>query len=209
MGVIRGRHTAPGVYTKYSTIRMDVVNTDLQYNNTSNMVVGGGADSIPFTVYFGYYPLKSNGGVFDESVFDEIKNTSLKDIVSYYGIKRVDSVGWVKELPLTQHVNAIIPVVVGENDLRERIGLGDRYSDIADENNNCVIMVVPRYKYEKNGFDIVDERIEFSIYNKFNYMMTKSMNGVTYNVFVMYNNTFAYSRVGIDKAITPVKLVWK
>lgn len=208
-GIIRGTHVAPGVYTKYTPIRTDVVNTDLQYQNTQNMVVVSGKGGVPFTVYFGYYPLKSCDGTFTEDIIKQIEKIPLKDIIKYEGIKRIDTTGGVSELPLTQHKNAVIPVAVKEDELRRRIASGDKYNKIADANNNCVILAVPRYKYDKDGFDIVDEKIDFSIYDKFNYIMTKSINDTTYKVFVMFNNTFAYSRIGVDKAIAPVKLIWK
>ena len=59
MGIIRGKHTSPGVYTKITSIRKprkDVVTSPM---STKNVVISGNAQPQPtYFVYYGYYPIR-------------------------------------------------------------------------------------------------------------------------------------------------------
>lgn len=201
MGVIRYPHTSPGVYTKAESIRLDSENTDLLYNSTTNIILNGGGTDKPFPIYYGYYPLKSKDGIYTEQVINTLKSKPFSSIISYNGVSKMVVTGDTFQLN-----EVTIPLSITEEELHNRILSGETYNSIADNENNCVVLILPRYIYKLKTFELTDDTFNEPIEDMFNSVKGEYMNGTMYDLLVMYNNHYTFSRICRDKVIKPIIL---
>ena len=150
-------------------------------------------------------PITTFNGKVTDSTIDEIVQMSGNDI------RKIETVSLFKETDtiseLTNGEDFIIPSEISEDELAEMIEDGQKYSDIADAHNNCVVLMVPLLRYEGKNFDIIDERFNKSIKNQFCRVNCVVINCEKYVLLCMFNDKWAYSRIGKDKIISPLKVI--
>lgn len=202
MGVIRGRHVSPGVYTKYTSIRTDYINPDLFYKSAKNIIIENVFK--PYNIYFGFFPLKSENGIYTEEILNTLRNTPFSDIIETSGISLEKILSNVYSI--TEHNVVNLPLHITEEELRQMIASGETYSDIADSENNCIVLLVPNKRRKQSSFDIIDETFNTSIKDSFYVLTDGTIDDINYDLMVMYNNHYAYSRIGEDKVIRPLTL---
>ena len=157
--------------------------------------------------YFGYMPIHTFNGKITEETISELQALTGDDIKAMSTITEVRSMDTVLEL--TNKEDFIIPSDISEEELAELISGGTKYNNIADEYNKCVVLMVPLARYNSPRFDIIDERFNQSIKNLFCKMNCVEVSCMKYVLLCMVNDKWAYSTVGKDKVISPLKLVIK
>lgn len=157
--------------------------------------------------YFGYMPISTVNGVVNDDTIEKIKELSgddIKDISTVYNVVGSDTI-----IEVTDGKDFIIPSTISEEELSSLIESGNKYADIADDNNNCVVLMIPFTRYTSSRFDIIDERFGQSIKDSFCRVNCVSVNCAKYVLLCMFDNKWAYSRIGKDKIISPLKLIMK
>lgn len=157
--------------------------------------------------YFGYMPIHTFDGKITEETISELQELTGDEIKAMSTITEVRSMDTVIEL--TNKEDFIIPSDISEEELAELISGGTKYNNIADEYNNCVVLMVPLARYNSPRFDIIDERFNQSIKNLFCKINCVEVSCMRYVLLCMVNDKWAYSTVGKDKVIAPLKLIIK
>lgn len=153
--------------------------------------------------YFGYIPIKTiNGEVTDETMQHILQLTGdeIKEINTVYQTRSMDSV---------VDICMDMPSVITVNELKELLDSGEKYEKIADDHNNCVVLMVPLSRYDSPKFDIIDNRLNMSIKDKFCKINCVEVSCMKYVLLCMFNDKWAYSTVGKEKIISPLKLIIK
>ena len=203
MGIIRGKHTSPGVYTKITSIR----NKQIEHvapNSTLNINTGGGDGESTLRFYYGYLPLKTNKGLLsDESIsyLKSLDGEKIKDTPTILNYRTSQST-----LLFNKGKDIIIKETISETELEEKIKSGEQFENIADDNNNCVVLLMPKKIYESGNYDIIDATFEKTLKDNFSKINDVKINGINYVFTAMFNAYWSYSSVGCDKVISPIIL---
>lgn len=176
----------------------------MQYNEVKNNYLFENRDTRPM-FFFGYMPIKTfNGKVTDETIsgLTQLTGDEIRAIPTINEIRSKDSV-----VELTGGGNMIIPSVIGPEELADLLRSGIKYNDIADDYNNAITLMIPLSRYESKHFDIIDETFNISMLNNFEKVNCVTVNGEKYVLLCLFNEQWAYSRIGKDKVFSPTKLV--
>lgn len=153
--------------------------------------------------YFGYIPIESVDGEITEEAVEKIKNLTGDEI------KNVDTVKEVRSMDSVVDVCLDIPSIIPVSELQELLDNGEKYNEIADAHNNGVVLMVPLARYNNQKFDIIDNRLNISIKDKFCKINCVEVSCMKYVLLCMFNDKWAYSTIGKDKIISPLKLIIK
>jgi hypothetical protein len=153
--------------------------------------------------YFGYMPIKTVDG--------EITDESIEHILQLTGdeIKEIDTVSQMRSMDSVVDICMDMPSVIPVEELAELLANGEEYNEIADDHNNCVVLMIPLARYNNPKFDIIDNRLGISIKDKFCKINCVEVSCMKYVLLCMFNDKWAYSTVGKDKVIAPLKLIIK
>lgn len=202
MGIIRGTHVSPGIYTKTTSIRTrgikHVSPASTLYANSGS---GGGTSS---RFYFGYIPVTSYNGKITEESINQILQLTGDEIKNMRTVE--EKMSPRPEVPLEE---VRIPSELSVSEFDEKLNRGEAYADVADPYNSCPVLMIPLRKYEKSGFDIFDNVTGVSIKNIFSKINDVEVNKVPYVLLCMFNDLWGYARVGEDKTISPLTLKFK
>ena len=153
--------------------------------------------------YFGYMPIETvNGEITDESI-EQILHLSGDEI------KNISTVSQIRSMDSIIDICVDMPSVISVEELTELISSGQKYNDIADAHNNCVVLMVPLARYDSPKFDIIDNKLNISIKDKFCKINCVEVSCMKYVLLCMFNNKWAYADIGKDKIISSLKLILK
>jgi hypothetical protein len=153
--------------------------------------------------YFGYIPIESVDGEITEEAVEKIKNLTGDEI------KNIDTVKEVRSMDSVVDVCLDIPSIIPVSELQELLDNGEKYNEIADGHNNGVVLMVPLARYNNQKFDIIDNRLNISIKDKFCKINCVEVSCMKYVLLCMFNDKWAYSTIGKDKIISLLKLIIK
>lgn len=155
------------------------------------------------TFYFGYMPIESvNGEITDESI-EYIRQLTVEEI------KNISTVSKIRSMDSIIDICVDMPSVISVEELTELISSGQKYNDIADAHNNCVILMVPLVRYDNDKFDIIDDKMNISVRDKFCKINCLEISCEKYVLLCMFNDKWAYADIGKDKIISSLKLILK
>lgn len=207
MGLIRGNHTTPGIYTKLTSLRGRYPIHVSPLSTANSTVNGGGGDVYNPVFYFGYIPIETkNGYATEENVSylmsltgDYIKG--LKSIIKIIDQKPVVELTNKDDYPIRSDVSqSELEILLTDTSVT--------YNSIADQYNSCIAILVPYYRYVNNPiFSITEERFGVNIKSTFVKMSNITVEDKPYVLLCMFNNSFAYSRIGEDKIVSPLKMI--
>ena len=153
--------------------------------------------------YFGYIPIETvDGEITDESI-EHILQLTGDEIKNFKTVKQFRSMNSIVDICID------MPSEIQVDELTELINNGENYYEIADKHNNCIVLMVPLARYDNPKFDIIDNRLNVSIKNKFCKMNCLEISCMKYVLLCMFNNKWAYATVGKDKIVAPLKLIIK
>ena len=207
MGIIRKHHKSPGIYTRLTSLR-DIYPLHMPPLSTANSTVNGeGGDIYNPIFYFGYIPIKTENGYVTEDNVEYLMSLTgdyIKGLKSI--IKIVDQKSAVELTNKTDYpIHSDISVSELENLLSDS---SVTYDSIADQYNSCIAILVPYYRYVNNPlFSIVEERFGVNIENTFLKISDITVEDKPYVLLCMFDNCFAYSRIGEDKIVSPLKMI--
>lgn len=207
MGVIRGRHVSPGIYTNMTAIRKPSAATKTAPKSTLYINVGGGDGGSDIYIYYGYTHLETKDGQMTQSELNRLMSLSGDEI------RRMTNVAHDKTKEKTYTLNngeeIVIKSELSEDELIELIDSGEYFEDISDSKNNLVVMLIPIANFNNSNFDIIDLTFNKSVKDLFSKLNEVIINGNKYAFLAMFNDNWAYSSAGEDKVIAPLKLVLK
>lgn len=203
MGIIRGKHTSPGVYTKLTSIRNKQF-THTAPNSTLNINTGGGDGGDTLRFYFGYLPLKTDNGKLNDETFNyliSLEGEKLKQMPTIFTDRTSQPT-----ILINNGKDIVIKSIMSETELNDKIRSGEQFETIADEYNNCVVLLIPKKIYDSGVFDVIDATFEKTIKDNFQKINDIKINGFNYVFTAMFNEFWSYSSVGNDKVISPLIL---
>ena len=153
--------------------------------------------------YFGYMPIHTFDGKITEETISELQELTGDEIKGMDNVKEIRSMDSVMDICLD------MPSVIPVDELQELLDSGEKYNEIADSHNNCVVLMAPLARYNSPKFDIIDNRLNISIKDKFCKISCVEVSCMKYVLLCMFNDRWAYSAVGKDKVISPLKLIIK
>ena len=143
-----------------------------------------------------------NGKITDETI-EEIQKLTGDEI------KTIKTISTVRSMDSVVDICMDMPSEIPVDELSELISDGEKYNNIADEHNNCVVLMIPLARYNSPKFDIIDNRVNISVKDKFCKINCVEVSCMKYVLLCMFNDMWAYSTIGRDKIISPLKLIIK
>ena len=153
--------------------------------------------------YFGYMPIHTFDGKITEETISELQELTGDEIKGMDNVKEIRSMDSVMDICLD------MPSVIPIGELQELLDGGEKYNEIADSHNNCVVLMAPLARYNSPRFDIIDNRLNISVKDKFCKINCVEVSCMKYVLLCMFNDKWAYSTIGKDKIISPLKLIIK
>lgn len=204
MGVIRGGHTSPGTYTKFTTIERKTYKKQKPMN-TANVYIEAGGKKI--LMYFGYTGIVTDRGKITEEVLNKLSAFTEKEINASNSILPYNVEVGEDGVILEQSIKK--QSIKTDNDLTEE--------QLRDQCNNCVVVVIDKETYDKNNFKIIDTTLGIPIGGNLteeeeeNDLFYEVANDITirgekYVMLAMFNTNYAYCPLYSDKKIAPLQI---
>lgn len=204
MGAIRGRHVSPGIYTKITALgtKQTPITKTAPMSTKNSFVEGGSGGILSNSYYFGYLPIETKNGKETTDNLNYLRSLTIEDIENISTIKKIESLS--STIKLTNDKEMVIKPTISKSELNNRVLVNhEEYNVIADENNNCVILIIPS---SKSKYYITDTYLNDFKLNCFSVINKIKKNKTEYNVLCMFNDKYAYSSIGMDKVISPITL---
>lgn len=211
MGMIRGRHISPGVYTKNTTKDYTAVKTfnKIKPIDTRNVNTTKGSGSFLKWLYFGFFNIKTDNGKITEESLEELKNLTyneLLDLISNNKVIRKRTA--LSEIDPYEHNEFNIEVTLTEEELNDLLSKGEKIQNILDKNNNCNILVLPTKITDSNKFQIIDLTFDVDITHLFKEINEIKLGEQDYKILCFFGDYWCYSSVGRNKVISPFKVLF-
>ena len=209
MGVIRGRHTSPGVYTRLQSGKLVPITSHKSGDGGTAVYNDWNTDKIEHTIWFGYYPAETLNAKEKSTTYDLVKKIN-EAILNHTNkiFKEFDP-----SFIITTHNNENI--LIPEETVTE-VNFNtnwENYRSYADKHNQCAVLIVSNNKYQNNQVKVYDSLLYHlggeseNIINKFSPINQITCNGNKYIVLAMLDDNYAYSPLNTDKVLSPVVVI--